>query len=651
MTTIDVIKNRTEELVERVLEKAPKRGYICPNPECDNGKGSNGTGIELKPNTVNFKCFKCGEYMSIIDIIAYRNNLDPKNNTKQAIDICCNMLGIQNDYQANEIFSYQKSNSYEYDNIKKVQKQAQSKQNETRVDLSDFINQGVNDIKETPKALNYLKNRGITDETIINYSIGYNKRENSIIIPYNQEKTYFIQRSIDDKAKIKHIKLSAEKVGQEPIFNQSALFNDNLTSIYVVESPLCAISILQVNTNENIGAIALGGIGYKKLIELINQNSKIKDKILLLSLDNDKSGQVSTNDLKIKLNEIKQPYLIANVCNSYKDPNEHLCANSIMFTEEVNKLRDGSNYDEVQNLLTEIINSQNKTYISTGFKVIDNMLDNGLYEGLYIMGAVSSLGKTTLMLQIADQIAYGGNDVLYFSLEMSKKELMTKSVSRLTAQMTENVKYAKTVRGISNGDLYSNYSSNEMNLIEKSFNTYRDNYSKNLYMFEGIGDIGINEITSYIVNHIKRTNRKPVVFIDYIQIIAPHNERATDKQNTDKAVLELKRMSRDYNLPIFAISSFNRENYTKEVSTKSFKESGTIEYSSDVLIGLQYKANYSDTCDGVHISKAIEDNIEKAKNPNEFIDIEFVLLKNRNGGKGKCCLSFRPMFNEFKEVT
>ena len=48
----------------------------------------------------------------------------------------------------------------------------------------------------------------------------------------------------------------------------------------------------------------------------------------------------------------------------------------------------------------------------------------------------------------------------------------------------------------------------------------------------------------------------PVVIIDYLQILAPTDIRATDKQNTDKAVLELKRISRDYSVPIIGISSF-----------------------------------------------------------------------------------------------
>ena len=59
-----------------------------------------------------------------------------------------------------------------------------------------------------------------------------------------------------------------------------------------------------------------------------------------------------------------------------------------------------------------------------GVCALDRALDGGLYEGLYIVGAISSLGKTTLVTQIGDQIASGGQDVLVFSLEMARAELM-----------------------------------------------------------------------------------------------------------------------------------------------------------------------------------------------------------------------------------
>ena len=49
--------------------------------------------------------------------------------------------------------------------------------------------------------------------------------------------------------------------------------------------------------------------------------------------------------------------------------------------------------------------SGKETAISTGFPALDDLLDGGLYPGLYSMGAITSLGKTTFALQIADYIA------------------------------------------------------------------------------------------------------------------------------------------------------------------------------------------------------------------------------------------------------
>lgn len=59
-------------------------------------------------------------------------------------------------------------------------------------------------------------------------------------------------------------------------------------------------------------------------------------------------------------------------------------------------------------------------HIPTGFSGLDKVLNGGLTPGLTILGALSGLGKTTLALQIADQIASRGENTLFVSLEMSK---------------------------------------------------------------------------------------------------------------------------------------------------------------------------------------------------------------------------------------
>ena len=127
--------------------------------------------------------------------------------------------------------------------------------------------------------------------------------------------------------------------------------------------------------------------------------------------------------------------------------------------------------------------------------------------------------------------------------------------------------------------------------------------------------------------------------------------RATDKQNTDKAVLELKRLSRDYGIPVIGISSFNRDNYTAPVNLASFKESGAIEYSSDVLIGLQYSGmdyqeGEADKAREKRLRELMKSVIADGKNGKPQ-KIQVKILKNRNGSKGDTLLDFYPMFNYF----
>ena len=164
-------------------------------------------------------------------------------------------------------------------------------------------------------------------------------------------------------------------------------------------------------------------------------------------------------------------------------------------------------------------------------------------------------------------------------------------------------------------------------------------YAEKIYISEGVGNIGVDQIRNTIKEHILYTGNIPIVIVDYLQILAPYSERATDKQNTDKAVMELKRISRDYKLPVIGISSFNRANYKEAVTMEAFKESGAIEYSSDVLIGLQLKGAGGANFDA---------NEAKAKNPRE---IELVILKNRNGQTGgKLSYNYYPMFNYYEEL-
>lgn len=631
------------------------KGFICPI--CNSGTGKNGTGITSKDN-IHFTCWTgCFTNASYIDILAIKSGINA-NETKKAIENACDIYGI-------EIIN----GSVEY--------QKQTKTNQKQTDFKDF----TADFTKWHKAINepapakYLSDRGITTDLIERFNLGFCSNLQgipAIIIPTG--KSSFNARNInkDCQKGDRHRKSS----GHFNFFNINALENSE-QPIFICEGEFDALSIMR---NGSV-AIALGGLN--NLDKVILQAKEIQPKQpLIIALDNDENGIKATEKLKAKEQDLEQAGLkvyfpdTARLYNGKKDANEALIDNDFYFENIINDVKEESKHldeikkqeqilqlkkDSVFNSRALFDNSieQSKTasYIPTGFKNLDNLLDGGLYSGLYIVGAISSLGKTTLCLQIGDQIAKAGNDVLIFSLEMSKIELMAKSISRLTSildiELSNSNTNAKTTRGILTGSKYKFYNDTELKLIQQAKDIYFNEYAPNLYIYEGMGTIGIKQIRDKVEAFKAIKGKAPTIIIDYLQILAPapDNKFLTDKQNTDINVMELKRISRDFDISVIGISSFNRDNYNAPVNMASFKESGAIEYSSDVLIGLQYKAMNELKEDGKDKAKASQifsEIAEKAKN-REPIEIQLKILKNRNGSKGAVEFEFYPMVNKFKE--
>lgn len=289
-------------------------------------------------------------------------------------------------------------------------------------------------------------------------------------------------------------------------------------------------------------------------------------------------------------------------------------------------------------------------YIETKFANFDAALDGGLYPGLYVLGAISSMGKTSLMLQLADQIAAQGHNVLYFTLEMGAHELIAKSLSRYSFieadLMDQDAATARSITNMRRRALFNNY---QVINVDKATEKYYSEVSNNLWYFESLGDIGTKEIRREIEKHYKTTGKTPIVFIDYLQILKPYNEYWTEKRNVDKAVTELRKLSRDYKTPVFCISSLNRDSYKGDIDLNAFKESGAIEYGSDVLLGLQLP----DLEAGLtpKEAKANKTAIEEEKRKVNR-ELEIKILKNRSGSTGqRIKFKYNAKFNYFTDDT
>lgn len=221
----------------------------------------------------------------------------------------------------------------------------------------------------------------------------------------------------------------------------------------------------------------------------------------------------------------------------------------------------------------------------TRFPILDQKINGGLHSGLFVIGAAPGTGKTTFVLQLADQIAEQHKHILFFSMEQSRLELVTKSICRISRKNNpSNQTNLKTSLQIRKG-----YTSAETN---QAFEEYKEKIAPYINIIEGNFNTTTDTIRTTARNYIKRNKERPVVIIDYLQIIRPEEKdsRKDMRLQIDGALTAFKQISRDLNIPVILVSSLSRGNYYKSLSMDSFKESGGIEFTADVLIGLELEA-------------------------------------------------------------
>lgn len=653
-------------------------GFICP--QCGHGSRNSKRGLEKIPNSDLYKCFNCGLSADIFKLLEIKESLNFTEAVKKIADSVNFEFSINHfDYKPIPKTEKQEIKADDTqpkkDEVKEVEDEAQKAKHRERIIKSQA------NFSEDCEAMQYLQSRGFSFSTCKNYGIGFDTYYKSVIIPTSEHS--YIYRSIYSKNR------GNSKDVKQHFFNEELFYKviakdvlgfDLKNYLFICEGWADSLSFLE---NECQSMAINSTTNKDKFLEIVkrDKNSFNKDFCFLLALDNDKAGKEATAEIMEKLNSkefnfIKcfdvTSYLLAYGGNNYKDVNEAYVDNKEEFFKRVKKIHNANSIEEIEKVLyigkssIDDLMGLNKSYeittepIKTGFKNLDSALYQGFRAGLYILGAVSSLGKTSFMLQIASNIAEAGKDVLIFSLEMSAKELLAKILSRITFEINKD--YSLNTAEI----LYNSFSAlkrDEGEYVRNKAFERLQGFAEHIFISEGIGNITTDEIRNQILEHKRITGNVPFVVIDYVQIICPLDYKMTDKQATDRNITELKRISRDFDCVVFGISSFNRESYKEEVSMASFKESGAIEYGSDVLMGLQYaeterkevynpktKSNEleSDTAYKARRTIELKAMEEKAKN-GEFIPLQVKILKNRNGSKNKVDIYYKPKNNYFTE--
>jgi replicative DNA helicase len=242
---------------------------------------------------------------------------------------------------------------------------------------------------------------------------------------------------------------------------------------------------------------------------------------------------------------------------------------------------------------------------------------------------------------MAEQIAARGKDVVFFTLEQSKLEMVSKGIARRTAMADKS-------KGVTSLAIRKGAKSP---YIREAAELYKAELGDRFSVVEGSFKVSASFIGDYVRQYMANNNVKPVVFVDYLQILQPTDPRQSTKETLDRAVSELRQLSMEVKTPIVVVSSVNRANYLTPIDFESLKESGGIEYTADAVYGLQLQCLNQDLFQQEKkiTEKRAAIREAKAANPRK---IELTCLKSRGTKVGESCFfDYYPAFDLYEKCT
>lgn len=640
--------------------KLERRGksYICPS--CASGTHKNATAaFSIEPNGKRWKCFSCGASGDIFDLAGILSgNTDKRAELEEVAAFFTLPL------EGKPVSTPQAA------------KPASPVPSNAPQDYSEGIKREREYISRCAEAMqgsegeSYLIERGFTPLEVQRFKFGYDAQRARVILPWlGKEDYYHVDRDITNVSNHKYEKPKSAEVGSQPYFNRDTL---KAEAMFIVEGLLDAYAVLA----EGYQATALCSTTNHATTATIQSNRY--SGVCIVLTDNDSKGQEAGERLTSELESLG-----IEAYNAVPEFGEHFaskdCADLFRLDrfEQTSRLKDfllevqekalkqhREAQEERYNAALEKMRAINpieaigKIYalegfrepIPTGFNNVDRILGGGLRAGVTVLGAISSLGKTTLAVQIADNIASSGKPVLFVTIEQSAEEITAKSLSRLMREQGGIPQGVVSTSNLMSPTERARWSMDKTQLLLEVCNRYSVEIAPHMRILEGITQPSVQDIKAVAESMANHDGIAPVIFIDYLQLLAAQDPHDTDKQTTDKNVMSLRQLARDLNTPVFVISSLNRSSYSGAISMDSFKESGAIEYGSDVLLGLQPRG-IEEQLEGIAEAKkkgAAARMLRENKNSSER-ECELKVLKQRAGATPQdgIPLTFVPVSSVF----
>lgn len=282
--------------------------------------------------------------------------------------------------------------------------------------------------------------------------------------------------------------------------------------------------------------------------------------------------------------------------------------------------KDDVGYVGIQEMLKGLIKQMDdrqqglgKAGLKTGFKALDERFRGIEETDFWILAARPAMGKTAMAINIVNDVALHGKDVLVFSLEMSKEQLVMRMLSSASNTQYQKLRDADTkneVGNISNG--VKRLMGQKIHIID-------------------IPAIDVNRALA-IARKYARGGNLGLIVIDYLQLMTAKS--ATRFDEVSYVSRQLKVMAKTVKAPVIALSQLSRkceERSDKRPNNSDLRESGQLEQDADIITFIY------------------RDEVYNVDTPHKGV-AEIITTKFRNGEIGKDFLHSNLQFCRFEDM-
>ena len=257
--------------------------------------------------------------------------------------------------------------------------------------------------------------------------------------------------------------------------------------------------------------------------------------------------------------------------------------------------------------------------LPSGYEDLDSLTQGFQKSDLIIIAGRPSMGKTALGLNISlNVIKEAKLPVLFFSLEMSKEQIMYRLLS---------IESSITQTRLKTGQL----SQSDWFKLNKVINMM----SKFPFFIDDTPDLSIEDIKTKIKTILFEQAQIGLIIIDYLQLMQTSKLQMENRvQELSQITRALKNIARQFNIPIIALSQLSRnvENrMDKKPILSDLRESGSIEQDADLVLMLYQNKDL---------------NIKQNENRDYYLT-ELIIAKQRNGPIGTIQLKFDQRKTKF----